>query len=85
MGTFVHFEERRDGRTDAMLGIVTVGTVIAIDHPELRAAWAVDLPGCPKPWRPAADAEAAKHALIKAAHDWLRAAGLLTQRRRGRR
>lgn len=72
----VVFEERGDGRIDVMLGVVAVGAIMALDHPEYRAAWWLMLPPCASGLRVAENTERAKAAAAKAVRDWLQAAGL---------
>lgn len=72
----VHFEERRDGRTDIMLGVVTVGVIVAVDHPELRAAWMLVLPPWAQRWSFELDTEAAKDTARRRVAEWIEIAGL---------
>ncbi len=73
----IHFEPREDGRFDAMLGVICVGQIIALDHPQMRTAWLVTLPpSMSSNWRPAVNTEVAKDAVIKRVNTWLHAAGL---------
>lgn len=76
----VAFEERRDGRTDVMLGVVPVGTIMPLDHPEVRTVWWITLPSAPVHPRGAADTDSAKAAATRAVNNWLHAAGLLERK-----
>lgn len=69
------FEDRSDGRVDAMLGAITVGSIFPIDHPRARAGYLFALPPKP-PMRFVRDLETAKLALVRCAREWLQAAGL---------
>ncbi len=75
-GAVIHFEERNDGRTDAMLGVVPVGCVIAVDHPYARAAWMLTLPTVRAGLHFETDTERARDALTGRVEQWLKAAGL---------
>jgi hypothetical protein len=73
----LHFEIRDDGRFDAMLGVVCVGQIIALDHPQMRTAWLVTLPpAMASYWHPAVDTDRAKDAVTQRVNTWLRAARL---------
>ena len=69
------FEERRDGRTAAMLGAIEVGAIYPIDHPTNRAAYSFVLPPG-RGFRFVRDTEQAKHSLNVLTCEWLKAAGL---------
>lgn len=77
----VHFEDRKDGRTDIMLGVVAVGAIMPVDHAEYRVVWSLTLPSCPAHFRGAPDADGAKAGAIRAVRDWLQAAGLGRRRK----
>jgi hypothetical protein len=76
MSATVRFEDRAAGRTDALLGVITIGIIVPIDHPRLRVAWQCFLPEIAAGPRPVADTEAAKRAIERRAAQWLEAAGL---------
>lgn len=69
------FEDRRDGRIDAMLGAIAVGSIMPIDHPKVRAGYLFALPPM-HGMKFVRDTESAKRALTRHTREWLQAAGL---------
>jgi hypothetical protein len=69
------FEDRRDGRIDAMLGAITVGCIVPIDHTENRAAYTFALPPT-RGFLFARSIDRAKAKLKVLTADWLKAADL---------
>ena len=72
----LHFEERRNGSIEAMLGAVTVATIVEVDHPPARGAFTMLLPPWAQVWEFAESADAAKDVVRKRVEAWLQAAGL---------
>jgi hypothetical protein len=70
------FEDRRDGRVDAMLGAVPVGAIYPVDHPRNRVVFTFVLPLLEIRMRGARDTERAKRSLTALTEQWLEAAGL---------
>jgi hypothetical protein len=69
------FEDRRDGRIDAMLGAVAIGSIVPIDHPTNRAAYTFALPPG-RGFRFVRDSDKAKHSLLVLTREWLKSAGV---------
>lgn len=74
-GTPITFEDRRDGRTAAMLGAVEIGSIIPIQGTNVRAAYVFALPPH-VPMRYVRSTDEAKRKLIREIEQWLQAAGL---------
>ncbi len=71
------FEDRRDGRIDAMLGAIPIGSIYPIEHPRNRVVFTFLLPLFERRMQGARDSDAAKRALTAITRQWLEAAGIL--------